>query len=253
MLQENLKYTLAKFAASDADPKAYRTQLKSMAVIHIFSTTNFGCKVQNSVNPTLPPKPIVNMSSWSMVVRNRFKKTKAVQSPPQDKRLFIRLPNEHDWRKLSPAGIREIIVIKLFISPSAIGIIKPVRPGFALSPCTNEAREALLNAAIRLSLSGAKLESATNWTSVLIPTVPKSLHTLNGHVEVTKELPSQEIERVTKMRPPFLKLYGRYVLEAPYRTWMAFFTKAPRPNFRVLKIGAFGRTILIEIKLMAGI
>ncbi|KHJ30706.1 putative eka-like protein [Erysiphe necator] len=35
------------------------------------------------------------------------------------------------------------------------------------------------------------------------------------------------------MRPSFLKLYGRNVLEAPHRTWMAFFTKAPRPGFRV--------------------
>ncbi|POS85330.1 hypothetical protein EPUL_003323 [Erysiphe pulchra] len=147
------------------------------------------------------------MSSWSTVVRNGFKKTKAVKSPvsqktkqtqpkssghqpnyglvnnkmpnptqqttkPQDKRLFICLSNEHDWRKLSPADILEIIVIKLSVSPSAIGTIKSVRSGFALSPCTNEAREAFLNAAIRLSPFGAKLESATNWTSVLIPTVP---------------------------------------------------------------------------------
>ncbi|POS85376.1 hypothetical protein EPUL_001555 [Erysiphe pulchra] len=98
MLQENLKSTIAKFAASDADPKAYRPQLKSsntkhiesvkpkktsqsapVAIPRIFSTTNSGCKVQNSVNPTLPPKPIVNMSSWSTAVQNGFKKTKAPQ------------------------------------------------------------------------------------------------------------------------------------------------------------------------------
>ncbi|POS87059.1 hypothetical protein EPUL_001776 [Erysiphe pulchra] len=147
MLQENLKSTIA---ASDADPKAYRPQLKSnnakhiesvklretsqsapVAVPRIFSTTKSGCKVQNT----------------------------------------------------------------------------PVRSGFALSSCTNEAREALLNTAIHLSPFGRKLESATNWTSVLISTVPKSLHTLNGHVEVTKELLSQEKERVTMLEthsPPFL-------------------------------------------------
>ncbi|POS86059.1 hypothetical protein EPUL_003744, partial [Erysiphe pulchra] len=268
MLQENLKSTIAKFAASDADPKAYRLQLKSsttkqiesvkpketsqsvpVAVPLIFSTTKSGCKVQNSVNPTLPPKPIVNMNSWSTVVRNGFKKTKAAKSPasqkitqtqpkssghqpnyrlvnnkmpnptqkttkPQDKRLFIRLPNEHDW----------------------------LRSGFALSPSTNEAREALLNAAIRLTPFRAKLKSATNWTSVLIPTVPKSLDTLNGDVEVTKELLSQEIERVTRMRPSFLKLYSRNVLDAPHRTWMAFFTKAPRPGFRVFDESGVMRT-----------
>ncbi|KHJ31122.1 putative eka-like protein [Erysiphe necator] len=296
MLQDNLKSTIAQFAASDADAKAYIPRLITSTTTHterveprevnklapvavpcIFSITNSGSKVQISINPKLPPKPIANESYWSTVVRNGFKKTKTATIPasqqktstqprssghqldhrpvnnkmpipmqqatrPQDKRLIIRLTDGHEWRKLSPADICEIIINKLAISPSAIGTIKPVRSGFALSPCTNEAREALLNAAIRLSPFGAKLESATNWTSVLILTVPKSLHTLNGHIEVTKELLSQEIERVTKMCPSFLKLYGRNFSEAPHRTWMAFFAKAPRSGFRVFDESGAMRT-----------
>ncbi|POS82457.1 hypothetical protein EPUL_005236, partial [Erysiphe pulchra] len=96
-----------------------------------------------------------NKSSWSTVVRNGHKKTRAtlptaIQTLPsaqpkkptaqqafklaqntnknrkqlkqssQDKRLFIRLPENHEWRKLSPAGIREIVVKKLSISPTSI-------------------------------------------------------------------------------------------------------------------------------------
>ncbi|KHJ32229.1 putative eka-like protein [Erysiphe necator] len=247
MLQDNLKSTIVQSAASDADTKVYTPRL-------ITSTTTHTERVK-------PREPIANESSWSTVFRNRFKKTKTATIPasqqktptqprssghqldhrlvnnkmpfstqqatrPQDKRLFIRLTDGHDWRKLSPAGIHEIIVNKLAISPSAISTIKP----------------ALLNAAIRLSPFGAKLESATNWILVLIPTVPKSLHTLNGLVEVTKELLSQEIERVTKMRPSFLKLYGRNVLEAPHRIWMAFFAKAPRSGFRVFDESGVMRT-----------
>ncbi|POS84553.1 hypothetical protein EPUL_002906 [Erysiphe pulchra] len=48
-------------------------------------------------------------------------------TPPEnaDKRIFLRLPQEHQWRNLSPAGIREIVVKKLAISPASIGRIKP--------------------------------------------------------------------------------------------------------------------------------
>ncbi|KHJ32680.1 putative eka-like protein [Erysiphe necator] len=79
-----------------------------------------------------------------------------------DKRLFVRLTQEHEWRKLSAAGIREVIVKKLHISPSLIGKIKPIRSGFALIPCSCEAREEITKAESGLFLSGAKLETATN-------------------------------------------------------------------------------------------
>ncbi|KHJ33125.1 putative eka-like protein [Erysiphe necator] len=44
---------------------------------------------------------------------------------------------------------------------------------------------------------------------------------------------ADEIERVCSVRPAHLKLYGRNHTEAPHRTWMSFFSKAPRAGFRV--------------------
>ncbi|KHJ31860.1 putative eka-like protein [Erysiphe necator] len=44
---------------------------------------------------------------------------------------------------------------------------------------------------------------------------------------------SDEIERVCSERPAHLKLYGQNNSEAPHRTWMAFFTKAPRAGLRL--------------------
>lgn len=158
---------------------------------------------------------------------------KQPSSSSQDQRLFIRIPDDHNWRKLSPTGIRQISVRKLFVSPTSIGAIKPVRSGFLLSPSNNEARTALLNAAIRLASHGAKLESATNWVPVIIPTVPKSIKTLEGCIEISKEILSDEIERVTSLRPASIKLFRRNCPEAPHRTWIAYFEKAPRSGFRV--------------------
>ncbi|POS81994.1 hypothetical protein EPUL_006669, partial [Erysiphe pulchra] len=210
----------------------------------------------------LPKKPQVQEDSWVKVVRNGHKKSRATKESvelkesnaqaqgsatptglhidknqsslnTEVKRLFIRLSQDHEWCNLSPAGIREVIVRKLSISQTCIKFIKPVRSGFALSPYNTQAREALLQTAVRLSSLGTKLESATNWTPVIIPTVLKTICTTEGSLEVTKSMLGDEVERVTGIRPCALKLYGHSRHEAPHRTWMAFFKKAPRPGFRV--------------------
>ncbi|KHJ30277.1 putative eka-like protein [Erysiphe necator] len=92
-----------------------------------------------------------------------------------DKRLFVRLPQENEWRKLPPAELREVLVRKLMISPSLIGRIKPVHSGFALSPCSVEARESILKVGNGLFLTEAKLESATSWAPIIIPTLPLTI------------------------------------------------------------------------------
>ncbi|KHJ36123.1 putative eka-like protein [Erysiphe necator] len=136
----------------------------------------------------------IQQNSWATVTRNGHKKSRIMQSTPihtakitilqsrfparpsnniknlnkrkknktkkSDSRLFVRLSQEDEWRKLSPAGIREMIVKRLHVSPAFIGLIKPIRSGFALSPCSSEAREELLKASGGLFLSGAKLEPA---------------------------------------------------------------------------------------------
>ncbi|KHJ35401.1 putative eka-like protein [Erysiphe necator] len=125
------------------------------------------------------------------------------------------------------------MVKKLHISPSIISRIKPVHSGFALSPSNSEAREKILKAKNGLFLSGAKLEPATNWVSVLVPTVPAFIQMEQGQVEVRKSMLSDEIERFCSVRPAYIKLFGQNNPKAPHRTWMAYFCKAPRSDFRV--------------------
>lgn len=110
--------------------------------------------------PSLPKIPKIAGNTWATVARNGHKKTRVIPSTttllapigtkkdmsgttsspdrnPSDKRLFVGIPVDREWRKLSPTGIREVIVKKLSISPSLIGKIKPVHSGFALSPCSS--------------------------------------------------------------------------------------------------------------------
>ncbi|POS81933.1 hypothetical protein EPUL_005573, partial [Erysiphe pulchra] len=183
----------------------------------------------------------IGEKTWAMVARNGSKKTritlsnKAQAAPVRkssqhlskkdklsaknssDGRLFVRLPQDHECRILSPAGIREIIVQKLAISPSLFGKIKPVHSGFALSPCSTEARETILKAGNGLFLSGAKLEPATNWIPVMIPTVPASIRKVQGEIEVSDSMLIDEVER------------------------MAYFSKAPRAGFRIFDESGIAR------------
>lgn len=151
----------------------------------------------------------------------------------QDDGLFFRLSHDNESPNLSPNSIHEVIIRKILISPPSIDYIKLVRSDFAWSPCNFQAREVLPQIAIRLSLLGVKLEPATNWTSIIISTVSKSICTIEGRLEVTKTVFDGEVERVTGKNPSTLKLYGHNRHEALHRTWMAFFTRAPRPGFHI--------------------
>ncbi|KHJ34852.1 putative eka-like protein [Erysiphe necator] len=86
-----------------------------------------------------------HVASGIKVIQDLSQKDKSA-SIISDKRLFVRLSLEHEWRKLSPAGILEVLDKKLLISPTLIGKFKLDNSGFALSPCSAEAREVILKA-----------------------------------------------------------------------------------------------------------
>ncbi|POS85985.1 hypothetical protein EPUL_004167 [Erysiphe pulchra] len=202
-------------------------------------------------------KTLQKKNSWATVTCNGHKKsrlaitviiarTKKFSEINPDDRLFVRLPLDNEWRNPSPAGLREVIVEQLVVFPALIRLIKPVRTGFVISPCSSGAREALFRTIFGLRDTGAKLEPASNWVPLVGPTVPKFIRTIQGQTKVTKEILASEIERVTSIRPTSVRYYGTSNAEAPHRTWMAYFDKSPRPSFRVFDES--GRVILFKNK-----
>ncbi|KHJ30449.1 putative eka-like protein [Erysiphe necator] len=140
--------------------------------------------------------------------------------------------------QVATASIREVTVKKLSVSPSLIGKIKPAHSGFALSSSKTEVRDTILKARNGLLLSGAKLEPATNWISILIPIVPSTTCLEQGQIDIYNTM----IERICSVRPAHLKIYGRNDTNAPHRTWMAYFTKAPRGRFRAFDESGIARS-----------
>ncbi|KHJ34048.1 putative eka-like protein [Erysiphe necator] len=197
-------------------------------------------QIHKSTNPQIHklPKPSqLNERTWVTVARNGQKKAP----------LLLTKDSLFEYHKSTSGGNfllrqnREIIVQKLSISPSLSGKIKPVHSGFALSSCSTEARQAILDAGNGLFLSGAKLEPATNWIPVIIPTVPSSIRKVQGQVEINHLMLTDEVKRVCSMRPAYVKLYGRNKSETPHRTWMAYFPNAPRTGFRVFDESGIAR------------
>ncbi|KHJ35820.1 putative eka-like protein [Erysiphe necator] len=263
LIRGYLQQAIARLAASNNVPKPSPIPLKTKplrSTIHkegqdlerkkLSSGTSKSPTSQSILKPQKVVfedynKSAIEKSSWVTVARNGHKKSRIIASTPSvpsakildiqknmpqasnlnqshkkkvivpisDSRLFVRLPINHEWRTLSLSGLREVIVKRLGVSPASIGLIKPTSS--------------------RLLNTGAKIEPASNWIPLLAPTVPKYISTLEGQIEVNKEMLAYEIERVTSIRPASVRLYGSSNQPAPHRTWMAFFTKAPRSGFRV--------------------
>ncbi|KHJ36260.1 putative eka-like protein [Erysiphe necator] len=261
-----LRQAIAKFAAVDNSPNPQKIPSHSRPTKDNSSGSGKGKNIELNIAVAIPqiPGPSQTQNTWVTVARNSQKEARVTPSTstritpmskirpqklnmekssaaPTEKRLFLRLPQEHEWRKLSPAGICKVIFKKLLISPTLIGKIKPVHSGFALSPCSTEARGKILNAGNGLFLTGAKLEEATIWAIALIPTVPAFIRKEHGEVEVSNSMLADQVERVYSIQPAHLKLHGGNKTEAQHRIWMAFFPKAPRGNFKLFDESGIAR------------
>ncbi|KHJ33249.1 putative eka-like protein [Erysiphe necator] len=199
VLKAYLRLAIANFAAVDTSPTPQsnglgkdKNVLKKVAVatsrIMESAASTEGNKQEAH---KLPKTPHIRQDTCATVARNGQKKVRVIlsnktqvapvnqrsenkeisSSTPVDKRLFARISKEYELLKLPPAGLREVIVKKLSISPTLIGKIKPVHSGFVLCPCNTEACEAILTTADCFFIKGAKLEQATNWTPVILSTV----------------------------------------------------------------------------------
>ncbi|KAI1008041.1 hypothetical protein K3495_g198 [Podosphaera aphanis] len=93
----------------------------------------------------------------------------------QDETLFLRLGKDHDWRKLSPAGVQEAVGQLLSLPLTTIEHIYRVPTGFALRAKDEETRQVLIDLAESFAPIGAKLEKASDLVVFRLPTVPVAI------------------------------------------------------------------------------
>lgn len=104
-----------------------------------------------------------------------------------DNRLFIRLDKEHSLRSVHPHIIMQRIQPAL--AGAQLESIQAIPTGLALKPMTRKDAEALLNKAgdIQTVCNAVAVEPADPWIKLRIPRVPRMLHSLLGHHEVSLE------------------------------------------------------------------
>ncbi|KHJ36446.1 putative eka-like protein [Erysiphe necator] len=152
-----------------------------------------------------------------------------------DERIFLRISKEHDWCLLAPSGIRETICKHMSCKETDITSVNRTQTGFALTIKDKEIRQKLLNDSVNLAPLEAKLESASNFITYRIATVPVALTKSDDRVVVDNDRVIAEITRVTNSTPKIVRLHGKTRPGAPHHSWLAHFTReqAPRPGFRI--------------------
>ncbi|CCU82036.1 EKA-like protein [Blumeria hordei DH14] len=214
-------------------------------------------------NPILPRAPVIRVpnppttqapapkTTWATVARGGLARSagqltkkaappapKAKSANPRtkiDSRLFLRLDYFHPHRLLSPAGIRSAVSLALGTAANDITLVQRVKTGFAITAKNEASRKELLDSsALRRDLE-IHLEPASNLVAMQIATVPETIRTLAGPIDVTAKMVADEVTRVTKLVPFLVRPHGTSKPGAPYSNWQALFPResAPRPGFRL--------------------
>lgn len=190
----------------------------------------------------LPKKPEETKSPWVTVARKAAKlpattpASIAQKSAPQpeptlptteeDKRLFLRLGKEHEWRRLSPVSVKKMITERAGVAPSAIVAMYQVRSGLAFECVSDALRDSILRTAPSFLEENITLEAASDWTSVIAPNVPLYLKALDSRILVTNDMIKSECLSVcgvepVQVRPTQVKL-GQYST-----SWLIHFKQKP--------------------------
>ena len=204
---------------------------------------------RSTITPAVPVQQ--SKGTWAAMARNglRQKAVPTVKAVPQpsatapkkdapkakvDKRLFIRLGNDHPWRKLSPMGLRSAMDQQANIDILLDTSVHRTRTGFAILALTDNIRQRILNSSSNLAAVNAKLEEASDLVVLRIPNVPVKLNTVDGHLSVDAERVSDEIYFKTSKAPSQVRPLGQCRPGALHSNWKATFPResAPRAGFR---------------------
>ncbi|KHJ36391.1 putative eka-like protein [Erysiphe necator] len=250
-----LRQAISYFAAVDNSPTPPKISSHSKPTESNSLGSRKGKNIEKNVavaTPQLPKPPQTSPNTWVTVARNGQKKARVTQNniihttsmskirprganvekapaTPTDKRLFLRLPQEHEWRELSPAGIREVIVKKLSISLALVGKTKSVHP----EPLQHRSSGKYFKRRKWALFDRSKIRSGHQLGVITNNNSSSVFFKEQGVVEVSNSMLADEVERVCSVRLAHIKLYGRNKPEAPHRKCMAFFPKAPRGTFKV--------------------
>ena len=242
-LIENISHLVTEFAIGkhNTDPPPCKNSYPIMP--QITTSAPRVTKIIEKTRPVLPQKPQVSASPWVTVARKAAKlpdppailtkrmtpaqsKRAGKETPKEDKRLFLRVGQDHQWRKLSPVTIKKMVTERAGVAPSAIIALTQVRSGLAMECASDALRETILRVGPSFQQENITIEPASDWTSVIVPHVPIYIRTMGGRIEVTREMVMAECQANCGVTP--IQVRPNYVKMGQYSTsWIVHFKQVP--------------------------
>jgi hypothetical protein len=139
------------------------------------------------------PDPNSERPAPAIKTQNKNKTASGDQKP--DDRIFIRVPPDHDWRKMTAIGARQELISFMKLNSEDITYFQEVRSGFALRARNQETKTKIM--ALQPDAENIKLniEEACTWKSFLIRGVSKTYRDMSGTHPTDALIPMEARDR----------------------------------------------------------
>ena len=193
---------------------------------------------QSDATPTQTPRTRAPMKGSSPQAQSRT-----------DSRLFARLAEDNPMKAADPFAILNKLRSRLGHEANLIHTVQRTRTGFAIIPnrTINSAKSRLLQLRelIKNALGATNFEENTPWTTVILPTVPKSYSDGTSPQPITLELLRSEITRVSGSTPTYVNWTRSSIDNPTTGAVIVSFTQEQTPSdpFRLFCTGPLSRIL----------
>ena len=126
----------------------------------------------------------------------------AKTTPKTDDRIFLRVPPDHGWKKITAIGARQEVIRIGNLKSEDITYFQEVKSGFALRTKTADTRKKILALAPTAEASGLRFEEARVWRSFLVRGVPKYYTDTSGTFPTDALVPIEAQGSARSKEPP---------------------------------------------------
>lgn len=175
------------------DPKVTWAQVASQNATH-------NKKPQKDRNTQKNPLSSSEGPALATETKKSNKTAKGDQKP--DDRIFIRVPPDHDWRKMTAIGAKQELISFLKLKSEEITYFQEVRSGFALRAKDQNTKTKIIALKSTAEGNNLKIEEACSWKVFLLRGVSKTYTDMNGTHSTDALIPEEARVRAGAKEQP---------------------------------------------------
>lgn len=188
--------TGAPAATGKADPKSSKVtwaQVASQDTTHNKKPQKGSKTQENSASSSKGPAPAAETK--------KDNKTASGNQKPDD-RIFIRVPPDHSWRKMTAIGAKQELISFTKLKNEDITYFQEVRSGFALRAKDQETKKKIIALKPNAENNNLKIEEACSWKVFLVRGVSKTYTDMSGTHTTDTLIPEEARARAGSKEQP---------------------------------------------------